>query len=192
MKIKRISVSMLLVILAVPLFSCGKNEITEKKSVLDFEINGLYTGVMTPVQLSKYKGDVILIVNTASQCGFTPQYIKLNGLYIKYHDKGFDIFSFPSNSFNQEPLTNEEIFTLCKESLMVPFHVFTLLDVKGPNMHPIYKFLTSPETNPQFSGEITWNFEKFLIDRKGEIIGRFEPKMEPDDPVIIEAIEKVL
>ncbi len=145
------------------------------------------------VDLSKYKGDVLLIVNTASQCGLTPQYKGLESAYEKYKDKGFKVLAFPANEFGaQEPGTNDEIKTFCSTKYHVTFPVFSKVVVKGDGITPVYKFLTSKETDPKHSGEIAWNFTKFLVNRKGEVIARFEPKVTPEDPKVTEAIEKAL
>ncbi len=142
------------------ILSCSGEQRTGEKTVLDFEIRNLTTSPVNPVPLSEYKGNVILMVNTATECGYTPQYAKLQDLYINYHDKGFEILAFPSNSFDQEPRTGEDIVRFCQDNYNVSFPMFVKIDVKGPNIHPIYEFLTSPETNPEFPGEIKWNFEK--------------------------------
>jgi glutathione peroxidase len=145
------------------------------------------------VNLAIYKGKVLLIVNVASKCGFTPQYTGLENLYRKYKDKGFEILGFPSNDFLwQEPGTNEEIKSFCRLNYGVDFPMFSKISVKGKTIHPLYKFLTEKETDPNFAGKITWNFNKFLIDRKGSIINRFDSKTEPQNPEVTKAIEAVL
>ena len=116
-----------------------------------------------PVKMEQYKGQVLLIVNTASKCGFTGQYDGLQKLYETYQDKGFVILGFPSNDFmGQEPGTNEEIQSFCKLSYGVTFPMFEKIAVKGKDPHPLYAYLTSKQTNPEFSGKISWNFNKFL------------------------------
>jgi glutathione peroxidase len=192
MKSEYILIAIFMTMFSIPLTSNGQNKTPEKMSIFNFELRSITTESDKPVKLSQYKGNVILLVNTATECGLAPQYTKLQDLYMKYHDKGFEILSFPSNSFNQEPRTDDEIIKFCHVNFHVSFPTFMKIDVKGPNIHPLYRFLTDPETDPQFPGEIKWNFEKFLIDRNGKIIGRFEPKMEPDNPKIITAIEKAL
>ena len=145
------------------------------------------------VELSKYKGKVFLIVNTASQCGFTPQYKDLEAIYEKYKDKGFEILAFPANEFgDQEPGTNEEIKEFCSTKYKVSFPLFSKIVVKGKGIDPLYQYLTSKETNPKFAGEIPWNFTKFLVNRKGEVIARFKPKEKPDSKDVETAIEKAL
>lgn len=162
----------------------------EKKdadSVLDFTMKDI-SG--QDVDLSKYKGDVILVVNVASKCGLTPQYEGLEAVYEKYKDQGFVVLGFPANEFGkQEPGTNTEIQQFCKATYGVKFPMFSKIVVKGEGIHPLYQFLTSDKTNPKYAGEIPWNFTKFLVNRKGEVIARFEPKEEPESEKVTKAIE---
>ena len=145
------------------------------------------------VNLADYKGNVLLIVNVASKCGFTPQYKGLQKLYSQYKDRGFEILAFPSNDFmGQEPGTNEQIKNFCQLNYQVGFPLFSKISVKGESIHPLYRFLTEKSTNPKFAGSITWNFNKFLIDRKGNIVNRFDSKTEPQNPEVIKAIEEAL
>lgn len=145
------------------------------------------------VKLDTYKGKVVMIVNTASRCGNTPQYEGLQKIYDKYKDKGFVVLGFPANNFmGQEPGSDEEIKEFCTLNYNVTFPMFSKISVKGADQHPFYSFLTHKETNPGFDGDITWNFEKFLTDRNGKIIARFTPKTKPEDPKVVEAIEKAL
>ncbi len=145
------------------------------------------------VDLAKYKGDVILIVNVASKCGLTPQYKALETLYEKNKDQGFTILAFPANEFgNQEPGTDAEIKSFCQANYDVSFPVFSKVVVKGDGIHPLYQFLTDASTDPKFAGPIPWNFTKFLVDRKGKVIARFEPKLTPDSPEITQAIQSAL
>lgn len=137
-----------------------------------------------------YKGKVLLIVNTASKCGLTPQYEGLEAVYKKYHDKGFEILAFPANEFGkQEPGTNSEIKEFCKSNYSVSFPLFEKIVVKGEGIHPLYKQLTTSEG---FSGDIGWNFAKFLVGRDGNIIARFEPREKPEGEKVTAAIEKAL
>jgi glutathione peroxidase len=146
-----------------------------------------------PVELAKYKGDVLLIVNVASHCGLTPQYEGLEATYEKYKGQGFRVLGFPANEFGaQEPGTNEEIKSFCTSKYNVTFPMFSKIVVKGEGIDPLYKFLTSPETDPKFAGEIPWNFAKFLVNRKGEVIARFSPKDKPDSAAVAKAIEAAL
>ena len=144
------------------------------------------------VKFEQFKGKVLLIVNTATECGLTPQFIQLQELYDKYKDRGFIIIAFPSDSFKQEPRTTKEIVTYCNDHFLVDFPIFEKINVKGEFQASIYKFLTDRETNPKFHGVIKWNFEKFLIGKKGKILARFEPEITPDDPVVFNSIEEAL
>jgi glutathione peroxidase len=159
-------------------------------SPLDFTMRDI-DGKQTP--LSKYKGKVVLIVNVASKCGFTPQYEQLQDLHEKYAEKGLAVLGFPANDFRkQEPGTNEQIKQFCTKRFGVTFDMFSKIVVKGDGQCELYKFLTSPRTNPDFAGPIKWNFTKFLIGRDGKTVARFEPRTRPDDPDVIQAIEKAL
>ena len=159
-------------------------------SVYDFTLKDIDR---KEVSLSQYRGKVVLIVNVASKCGFTPQYTGLQGLYSKYKDRGFVILGFPANNFMaQEHGTEEEIKTFCSTKYSVTFPMFSKISVKGDDIHPLYKFLTSKETNPEFGGDINWNFSKFLVDKSGKIIARFEPAIKPESDTVVQAIEKAL
>ena len=148
-------------------------------------------GAETP--LRAFEGKVLLIVNVASKCGLTPQYEGLQALYQRYHDKGLEILGFPANDFLwQEPGTDQQIAQFCSTRYGVTFPMFSKISVRGKDMHPLYEFLTERQTNPRFAGKITWNFAKFLVDRHGEVVGRFDPKVVPQDPSVTEAIEKAL
>ena len=175
---------------AVCLSEEAPGKVTNVKSLYDInavDING------NDANLAIYKGRVLLIVNVASKCGFTPQYTGLENLYKKYRDKGFEILGFPSNDFmGQEPGTNEEIKKFCTLNYGADFPMFSKIEVKGKNIHPLYKFLTEKETDPNFAGKITWNFNKFLIDRKGNIVNRFDSRTTPESPDVIKAIEAAL
>jgi glutathione peroxidase len=145
------------------------------------------------VKLDTYKGKVVMIVNTASKCGYTLQYEGLEALYQKYKDQGFVILGFPANNFlGQEPGTEKEIKEFCTLKYNVKFPMFSKISVKGSDQHPFYTFLTNAKSDPQFSGDITWNFEKFLADKNGKIIARFAPKVTPDSPDVAKAIESAL
>jgi glutathione peroxidase len=141
--------------------------------------------------LADYKGKVVLVVNTASKCGLTPQYEALEALYKAHKDKGFVILGFPCNDFmGQEPGTVEEIQTFCKTKYDISFPLMDKIHVKGDEQHPLYKALTGPEG--AFPGDVAWNFGKFLIGRDGKPIGRFEPRQKPDSKEVIAAVEKAL
>jgi glutathione peroxidase len=160
------------------------------KSVLDFTMKDIDG---TDVSLSRYRGKVLLFVNVASQCGNTPQYEGLEALYRKYKDRGFVILGFPANNFGgQEPGTEAEIKDFCTSKYDVTFDMFSKISVKGNDQHPLYRFLTSKETDPQFAGDITWNFGKFLVDREGNIAARFDPKTQPLSDQVVQAVETAL
>lgn len=145
------------------------------------------------VKLKKYKGSVVMVVNTASKCGYTPQYESLQATYDKYSDKGFVVLGFPSNNFaGQEPGTDAEIKEFCTSKYKVTFPMFAKISVKGADQDPLYAYLTDLKINPVHGGVITWNFNKFLIDRKGNIVARFSSKQTPDSPEVIAAIEEYL
>lgn len=148
------------------------------------------TGELTP--LKEYRGKVSLVVNTASKCGYTPQYDGLQALYKKHEGEGFVVLGFPSNDFlSQEPGTNEEIRSFCKINYGVTFPLFEKNHVTGESKQPVYKYLT--ENGPKgTTGDIGWNFEKFVINRKGEIVARFKSKVKPDDPKLVAALETAL
>jgi len=159
-------------------------------SVLDFTVTNNAGG---QVPLSAYKGKVLLIVNTASKCGLTPQYAALEELYKTYGPRGLAILAFPANEFNQqEPGTDADIRRFCTDKYHVTFDLFAKIVVKGDGQAPLYQFLTSPQTNGSCAGAIKWNFTKFLVSSDGKVVARFEPKEKPDDKNVIEAIEKEL
>ncbi len=145
------------------------------------------------VDLSKFKGSVIMMVNVASRCGNTPQYTALEKLYKTYKEKGFVILAFPANNFHaQEPGTNAEIKEFCTEKYNVTFPIFSKISVKGDDTAPLYKVLTSFKSEAIKPGDITWNFEKFIIARDGTIADRFTPRTKPDDAKVTAAIETEL
>lgn len=155
----------------------------------DFTLNSI-DGKPTP--LANYKGKVIMIVNVASQCGYTPQYSALESIYEKYKDKGFVIIGFPANNFGaQEPGTNEEIKTFCTRKYSVTFPMYAKISVKGDDQAPLYSYLTK-QTGTGIGGDIKWNFTKFLVDRNGNVVQRFEPAVTPDSKEVTGAIEKQL
>lgn len=159
-------------------------------TALDFEMEML-SG--ESVHLSKYHGDVVLIVNTASKCGNTPQYEPLQAMHETYAEQGLSILGFPANNFGkQEPGTDEQIAVFCEQNYGVDFDMFSKVSVKGDDQCDLYAFLTDEQTNPDFAGPIRWNFEKFLIGRDGQVIARFAPKTQPDSEEVIAAIEAAL
>jgi glutathione peroxidase len=136
---------------------------------------------------------VVMLVNVASKCGYTKQYTPLQSVYQKYADKGFVILGFPANNFGgQEPGTEEQIKEFCSSKYNVTFPLMSKISVAGEDKHPLYKFLTEEQTGKDFAGEIGWNFTKFLVDRNGNLIGRFATKTSPDEPAVTAAIEKAL
>jgi glutathione peroxidase len=144
------------------------------------------------VDLSSYKGKVLLIVNVASKCGATPQYDPLQELYAKYEDKGLVVLGFPANNFGgQEPGSNEDIADFCSSNYSVKFPMFSKVSVKGGDKAPLFEYLTSAK-NPDKEGDIGWNFEKFLIGKDGKLIRRFVTGVKPDDSVVVSAIETAL
>ncbi|MBF0387870.1 MAG: glutathione peroxidase [Candidatus Omnitrophica bacterium] len=142
------------------------------------------------ISLADYKGKVVLIVNTASRCGFTSQYKGLEELYLRYKDSGFVVLAFPANNFmGQEPGSNEEIKSFCELKYKTTFPLFAKTSVKGLDINPLFKYLTEDSS---FKGPVTWNFNKFLIDGSGQVIARFESGVKPLDPEVVAAIEKAL
>lgn len=147
----------------------------------------------TPTTLAPYKGKVLLLVNVASACGYTPQYAALESVYEKYKDKGLVIVGIPANNFaNQESGSDAEIKTFCNRKYHVSFPMMSKISVKGADQTPLYSYLTSSTTNPKFAGDIKWNFTKFLVARNGQPVARFEPATTPDSPQVIAAIESEL
>lgn len=143
--------------------------------------------------LAKYKGKVLLIVNVASKCGLTPQYEQLVGLYEQYKEEGLEILGFPANNFlRQEPGTDNEIKAFCRAKFGVEFDLFSKISVKGDDIAPLYAQLTSEEENGDFGGDIKWNFTKFLVNRGGKVVARFEPRTTPDAEEVVAAIEEAL
>ena len=161
--------------------------------------------------LADYSGSVLLVVNVASKCGLTPQYDALEKVYEQYHEQGFEVLGFPANNFGaQEPGTNEEIASFCSSSFNVKFPLFAKISVVGEDKHPLYEQLTAavpraegdPDgvrerlkgfgMTPNADPEILWNFEKFLVDRQGNVVRRFAPTTTPDDPSVVAAIETAL
>ena len=165
-----------------------------------------------PATLGEYAGSVLLIVNVASACGLTPQYTALEQTYEKYGDKGLKVLGFPANNFAaQEPGTNEEIREFCTTKYDVKFPMFAKISVKGGDQHPLYRQMIDEKPNAEMKAEsgllktlnqhglgpanatdVMWNFEKFLVDRQGHVVGRFAPDITPDDPVVTGAIEAAL
>jgi len=134
----------------------------------------------------------VLLVNVASRCGFTPQYTALESTYEKYKDQGFVILGFPANNFgSQEPGTNAEIKTFCQSKYSVTFPMYGKVSVKGDDQTPLYQYLTK-DANPTLKGDIKWNFTKFLVNRNGKVVARFEPDVTPDSPQVTAEIDKLI
>lgn len=145
------------------------------------------------IPLSEYKGKVVLIVNTASKCGLTPQYKQIEALYEKYKDRGLVVLGFPANDFlSQEPGSDSEIGEFCQRNYGVSFPMFSKIEVTGNNKAPLYKFLTEKANNGVVDAAVTWNFQKFLIDKQGHVVTYFKPKTEVTEDSVIKAIEGLL
>ncbi len=143
--------------------------------------------------LSDYKNKVLLIVNTASKCGLTPQYKDLQALHESHSDKGLSILGFPSNDFlKQEPGTEAEIAAFCQKNYGVEFDMFEKVKVKGNNKHPVYEFLTNKEKNGVMDSKVLWNFQKYLLDKEGKLVAQINPKMKVTDPAVIHKIDSLL
>ena len=159
-------------------------------SVYDFTLPAIDG---SPAPLAAYKGKVLLLVNVASKCGFTPQYKGLEALYEKYKDQGLVVIGFPANNFGgQEPGTNEEIQTFCSRTYHVSFPMYSKISVKGEDKAPLYQYLTGKDANPSTGGEIGWNFTKFLVDKNGKVVARFDSKVTPESPELTGAVEQAL
>jgi glutathione peroxidase len=176
--------------LILMLCAAGSLMAGQAKSIYNFTMRSIDG---QQVSLSSYKGKVVLLVNVASRCGFTPQYAGLEALYEKYKDRGLVIVGIPANNFGQqEPGTDAEIKTFCSMKYNVTFPMMSKVSVLGEDKTPLYVFLTDKSVNPQIGGEIKWNFTKFVFDRNGKPVARFEPKVTPDSPEVTAAIESAL
>jgi len=146
-----------------------------------------------PSSLAPHRGKALLLVNVASRCGLTPQYSGLQELQDRYGDRGFSVLGFPCNQFlEQEPGNAEEIAQFCSVNYGVSFPLFEKIEVNGPDRHPLYELLTSATDAEGQGGDIQWNFEKFLVSPGGEVVARFRPKVEPQDPALVQAVESSL
>ena len=160
---------------------------TTARSIHDINISRLDG---TPASLGEYAGTLVLAVNVASRCGLTPQYAGLERLQEKYAGRGFTVLGFPCNQFGeQEPGSAAEISTFCSTTYGVTFPAFEKIEVNGAGRHPLFGLLTSIPDNEGRAGDVLWNFEKFLVNQDGEVVARFDPRVEPEDPRILEAIE---
>ncbi|MBD3274044.1 MAG: redoxin domain-containing protein [Candidatus Marinimicrobia bacterium] len=177
-----------LILSAFPL--TAQQNSSEKENVHNFMVQDIDG---QDVSLEQYEGKVLLIVNTASKCGFTPQYEGLQALYEEYKDDGLVVLGFPANNFGgQEPGTDEQIQQFCTTNFGVTFPMFSKISVKGSDQHPLYQYLTSKETNPEYGGAITWNFNKFLVNEDGKVINRFASKDAPQSDKVVTAVKSAL
>ena len=169
--------------------------VAQQKEKISVEKKGLYSFTMKTNDgkdkpLAEYKGKVLLVVNVASFCGYTPQYKDLEEVYRKYKDKGFVILGFPANNFGrQEPGSDEEIKTFCDTKYNVTFDLFSKISVKGEDQHPLYQYITK---DSPFPGDVKWNFQKYLVDKKGNIVAMYPSKVKPTDKEVIQQIESLL
>ncbi len=169
--------------------------IAQSKKGKDQKMEGVLSFTMETIDgakkaLADYKGEVLLIVNTASRCGYTKQYKTLEQLHEKYKGKGLRVLAFPANNFGaQEPGTNEEIKEFCETTFGVSFDMFAKISVKGDDMHPLYRFLT---TQAGFDGDIKWNFNKFVVDRTGKVVARFDSNVDPMSATMTELVDKLV
>jgi glutathione peroxidase len=178
--------SVLLLLTGVVLAPC----LFSASSVYDYELTSIN---YDKLPLSDFKGKVLMIVNVASYCGYTPQYAGLETLYLRHKDQGFVILGIPSNDFGQgEPGSDPEIKQFCKRRYDVTFPMSSKVEVTGNNLIPLYDYLTDKSRNPRTGGAIRWNFTKFLIGRDGTILARFEPAVLPEDPALVNAVENAL
>jgi len=181
-----------ILLMASMALAAGHTPVSDKAatSVLDFTLN-LADG--TPTPLNNYAGKVLVLVNVASRCGYTGQYAGLQRIFKKYEEQGFAVLGFPANDFmGQEPGTNEEIVSFCSLNYGVTFPIFAKISVKGRNKHELYRYLTDEKNNPGFAEDISWNFNKFIVDRKGKVIARFGSMTGPENAELLATIEKAL
>jgi glutathione peroxidase len=171
---------------------CGHSAdgVKQEGSALRFKMNSLDGEA---IDLDRYSGKVVMVVNVASQCGYTPQYEQLQELHEEYSEEGLAILGFPCNQFlGQEPGSAQEISEFCRVNFGVTFDMFAKVDVNGENACELYRLLTSLATEPKGPGKISWNFEKFIIDRNGFVVARFGSATKPDSPEIVKVIEREL
>lgn len=174
---------------AAPASAAADSKFAPNDTVLDHEV-AMLDG--SSKSLAEYRGKAVLVVNTASECGYTPQYADLQEVYAKYRDKGLEVVAFPSDDFGgQEPGTPEQIREFVAKEYDVEFAMFDKVHAKGAEISPVYRTLTE-QTGEGIKGEVKWNFTKFLVDPQGKIVARFEPPTRPNDPEVIAAIERVL
>lgn len=176
-----------LILLLISVFFINTTNAQNDQTIYQFKVEDINGNIF---DFASLKGKKIMIVNTASKCGFTPQYEGLENLYKKYKDKGFVIIGFPANDFkSQEPGTNAEIAQFCKENYGVTFPMMSKIHVKGTEMHPLYQFLTKKSKNAYKDSKVGWNFQKYLIGKDGRLVGVLAPRTKPEDTKIIDWIE---
>jgi glutathione peroxidase len=177
---KKLTIILSLLVLSVVGYS--------QKSFYDFKVKDIDG---KDFDLSSLKGKKVLVVNTASKCGYTPQYEQLESIYRNYGNEKFTVIAFPANNFgNQEPGTDAEVEEFCKKNYGVSFPIMSKISVKGNDMHPLYKWLTSKSENGVMDSEVKWNFQKYLIDENGKLVNVYESKVKPDDEKIVSWIKK--
>ncbi|MFP4557414.1 MAG: glutathione peroxidase [Bacteroidales bacterium] len=175
------------VVLLLSLLTAG-SLFAQNKTLHDFTVETIKGET---ISLSQFKGKKVMVVNTASKCGLTPQYEQLEKVYRDYGGKNFVIIGFPANNFlNQEPGSNADIQEFCKENYGVTFPMMAKISVKGDDIHPLYNWLTAKEQNGVLDAKITWNFQKFLIDEQGKVVKSMSPRTKPDDSEIVGWITK--
>jgi glutathione peroxidase len=178
------------VVMATSISLAAERAVEKKSPALSFKMNSLDG---KEVDLSQYQGQVVLIVNVASYCGNTPQYKQLEALHEKFGKEGLAVLGFPCNQFGaQEPGTAEDIQKFCTTKYKVSFPLFAKIEVNGEGACPLYKYLTALETKPKGKGDVSWNFEKFVVGRNGEVVARFKPGTKPDAPEVMKVIEAEL
>ena len=188
--IRTFSLALIAAVILGSLSSAAEKEAKKVSKALSFTMKSLDG---KDVDLSKYQGKVVLVVNVASKCGLTPQYKQLQTLHEKHAKDGLAILGFPCNQFKQqEPGTAAEINEFCRLNYGVSFDMFDKIEVNGNGACDLYKYLTALDTKPKGAGNITWNFEKFIIGRNGEVVARFTPQTKPDDPEVLKVIEAEL
>jgi glutathione peroxidase len=179
-----------IVVLGMISLALAEGPTTRPVSVLDHVVKDIHG---QDHDLSKYKGQVVMIVNVASKCGMTPQYKALEALYRQHKDQGLVILGFPANDFgNQEPGSDEQILEFCTGKYDVTFPMMSKIRVKGSEKHPVYQHLTEAPAAGEFAGEVRWNFTKFLIGRDGQLVARFDSRVKPDAPEVQEAVKKAI
>ena len=181
------AIVILILLFVAPAKSQNLNKKNMEQSIHSFTVEKIDG---SSFDLSSLKGKKVMIVNTASECGLTPQYEKLQALYDKYRQQGFIIIGFPANNFGaQEPGSNGQIATFCKSNYNITFPMMAKISVKGKDMHPLYQFLTQKSKNGLQDSEVSWNFQKYLIDQNGKLVKVIKPTVQPDDAEIVSWIK---